>query len=323
MKRLVRRRSIHRCQHVRSETTSGLPRVAVGSWACSKFGVVVMSLATRIQRKVWTTFFGEASWINQFGNFRTREQYGLINRPNYLYGMLRAADCAKYFGQASVTAIEFGVASGAGLLNMVHLAKLITEETGVQFRIVGFDTGSGLPSVEGHKDHPEIWRPGDFATESRPALLERLDGRAEIVWGDIADTIKPFSAQIDPCCPIGFISVDVDIYSAASAALSCLKSSAEKYLPAISLYFDDVSFYFANQWAGELAAISEFNAEFELRKIDHDRSLPGRRPIKATSWYPTMYVCHVLDHPARRQAVSRSQLTIKEHAEFMTSRYLF
>jgi hypothetical protein len=283
----------------------------------------MMSLIDRIQRKVWTSFFSEASWIKRSGDFRTKEQYGLINRPNYLYGMLRAADCAKYFGQSSVTAIEFGVASGAGLLNMVHLAKLITEETGIQFRIVGFDTGSGLPSVQGHKDHPEIWNPGDFATESRPALLEKLGGSAEIVWGDITDTIRPFSAQIDPRCPIGFISVDVDIYSAAKAALSCLKSSPEKYLPAVSLYFDDVSFYFANRWAGELAAISEFNTEFELRKIDQDRSLPGRRPVKATSWYPAMYVCHVLDHPTRQRGVSRPQLTIEEHAEFMTSRYLF
>lgn len=283
----------------------------------------MMNLTRRIQRKVWASVFGEVSWINRAGDFRTKERYGLINRPNYLYGMLRAADCAKYFGLSSVTAIEFGVASGAGLLNMIHLAELITRETGVQFHIVGFDTGSGLPSVEGHKDHPEIWNPGDFATENRPALLKKLAGRGEIVWGDIADTIKPFTAQIDPKSPIGFMSVDVDIYSAAKAALSCLKSSPEMYLPAISVYFDDVSFYFANQWAGELAAISEFNAEVELRKIDRDRSLPGHRPIKATGWYQSMYVCHILDHPARQRPISRPQLTIKEHAEFMTSRFLF
>jgi hypothetical protein len=282
----------------------------------------MMSLTGKILRKVWISVFGEVSWINRTGDFRTKERYGLINRPNYLYGMLRAADCAKYFGHSSVTAIEFGVASGAGLLNMVHLAELITKETGVRFRIFGFDTGSGLPSVEGYKDHPEIWNRGDFATENRPALLEKLGGRAEIVWGDITDTIKPFTAQIDPHSPIGFMSVDVDIYSAAKAALSCLKSSPQKYLPAISVYFDDVSFYFANQWAGELAAISEFNTEVELRKIDRDRSLPGR-PVKAASWYQTMYVCHVLDHPARQRTISRPQLTIKEHAEFMTSRFLF
>ena len=88
--------------------------------------------------------------------------------------MLRAADCAKYFGLTSVTAIEFGVASGAGLLNMANLADMITQETGVHVRVVGFDTGAGLPSIQGYKDHPEIWNAGDFAMEDRPALLTSL-----------------------------------------------------------------------------------------------------------------------------------------------------
>ncbi len=282
-----------------------------------------MSLANRIQRRIWAAVFGEASWVKRTGDFRTRERYGFVDRANYLYGMLRAADYAKYFGQSSVTAIEFGVASGAGLFNMLELAGLITEETGVRFRLVGFDTGSGLPSIEGFKDHPEIWSPGDFATEDRQALLEKVGDRAEIFWGNIADTVDPFTAALDPSCPIGFVSVDVDIYSAAKAALNCLTSAPEKYMPAVSLYFDDVSFFFANQWAGELAAISEFNAGNELRKIDRDRSLPGHRPVKAASWYPTMHVCHVLDHPARQRPATRPQLTIKEHAEFMRSRFLF
>jgi hypothetical protein len=280
-------------------------------------------LAMRIRRKIWKQAFGETSWVSRSGDFRTKERYGLINRPNYLYGMLRAADCAKYFGKTSVTAIEFGVANGTGLLNMADLAELVTQETGVQIRIVGFDTGAGLPSIEGYKNHPEIWNPGDFTIEDRSALLKKLDGRAEVIWGDIADTIKPFVANIEPFSPIGFISVDVDIYSAARAALSCLTSTPEKYTPAVSMYFDDVSFYFANQWSGELAAISEFNTEIELRKIDRDRSLPGHRPVKADSWYPMMYACHILDHPARQTTAAREQLTIKEHAEYMKSRFLF
>jgi len=65
----------------------------------------------------------------------------LISRVNYLYGMLRVADVAKYFGKKCVTVIEFGVASGAGLLNMADVAPLIEEETGVKLRIAGFDTG--------------------------------------------------------------------------------------------------------------------------------------------------------------------------------------
>ena len=144
-----------------------------------------------------------------------------------------------------------------------------------------------------------------------------------MIWGDIATTIGPFTDGITSSEPIGFISVDVDIYSATKSALECLRSSSDKYTPAVSMYFDDVSFFFANKWAGELAAIDEFNSENEFRKIDHDRSLSVRRPEKMADWYPSMYICHILDHPARQSTAQRPQLTIGKHAEFMTSRFLF
>ena len=159
--------------------------------------------------------------------------------------------------------------------------------------------------------------------EDRDALLRNLGGRAEIIWGDIAGTIGPFINSLDPSAPLGFISIDVDIYSATKAALRGLTSQPEKYNPAISMYFDDVSFFFANDWAGELAAISEFNSEHELRKIGRDRSLPGRRPAKAESWYTHMYVCHILDHEARQKPRERQHLTIGAHVDFMRSHDLF
>jgi hypothetical protein len=282
------------------------------------------SLLTRVKRRAWKQAFGEASWVLRTGDFRTREQHGLIGRANYAYGMLRAADCAKYFGFDKVTAIEFGVASGAGLLNMVELAGQIQHETGVAFQVFGFDTGAGLPQVHGYKDHPEIWNPGDFSMEDRGGLEKRLDGRARIVWGDIEQTIGRFMADLKGDAPIGFISVDVDIYSGTKSALKVLDGPTDRYVPAVSMYFDDVSFYFANKWAGELAAIEEFNEKAALRKIDHDRSLKsGRRPGPLQGWYDSMYVCHMLDHPARQSSLARPKLTIKEHADFMSARALF
>lgn len=237
--------------------------------------------------------------------------------------MLRAADVAKYCGKQSVTIIKFGVASGAGLWNMVGLAPMIEKETGIDLRIVGFDTGQGLPSVHGYKDHPELWRPGDFATEDREALMQKLSGRAEINWGDIADTIGPFTDSINDAAPLGFISVDLDVYSATTAALQCLTGRPENYNPGISMYFDDVNSLFANEWAGELAAIAEFNENHELRKIGLDRRLPGRRPLMSTNWYSKMYVCHVLDHEVRQNPRDRRQLAIGDHAEYMAARLLF
>jgi hypothetical protein len=283
---------------------------------------VINSISARVKRKLWSTVFGEDSWIRRHEDFRTQEIYGLIHRPNYLYGMLRAADIAKYFGKRRTTVIEFGVASGAGLLNMIELVPAIERDTGIQLRIVGFDTGRGLPAVQGFKDHPELWRPGDFAMEDREALVRKLAGRAEIIWGDIEQTVGSFTDELDQTAPLGFISMDVDIYTAAKAALRCLTDSPEKYNPAISMYFDDVGFFFANEWAGELAAIEEFNEENHVRKISRDKSLPGRRP-RLASWYSAMYVCHVLDHEARQRPHERHGLSIQDHYDFMNRNFLF
>ncbi len=179
-------------------------------------------LVSRIKRKLWTKAAGEDAYITSTGDFRTRERHGLVKRPNYAYGMLRAADVAKYFGKRKVTAVEFGVASGHGLLNMIELSEAIERETGVEIRVVGFDTGKGLPPLEGYKDHPELWRGGDFAMEDRETLMRKIGGRAEIIWGDIRDTIDAFTDALDPAAPLGFVSVDVDIYTATKSALRCL-----------------------------------------------------------------------------------------------------
>jgi hypothetical protein len=275
------------------------------------------AISRRMARKLWTIFFGHDSWVRQNEDFRTKERYGLVVRANYAYGMLRAADSAKYNGIQSVTVVELGVASGGGLLNMIDCADLITKETGVRFRIVGFDTGAGLPSVEGVKDHPEIWNPGDFIMEDRTSLERKIAGKAEIIWGDIDNNIDSFVSSLTPESPLGFVSVDVDLYSATKAGLRCFAGEPNKYLPAISVYCDDVSFFTANKWCGELAAIEEFNSEHEARKIDQDRSLI-LRPKKIETWYPAMYVCHILDHSSRQRSRDRRSLAIGEHAEFIS-----
>ena len=89
-----------------------------------------------LRRKLWTLLINEGSWArHNLNSFRDRELFGVISRPNYAYGILRAADMAKYCGKKNVIVIEFGVASGAGLLNMIELAPLIERETGVGLRI--------------------------------------------------------------------------------------------------------------------------------------------------------------------------------------------
>ena len=136
--------------------------------------------------------------IQRAGDFRERESYGLISRPNYAYGMLRAADLARFLGKRAVTVCEFGVATGNGLMNMVELAPQISAETGVDIRVVGLDTGEGLPFVGDYRDHPELWSEGDFAMTNKDELSKRIGDKAELIFGDIKDTVDGFVASLDP-----------------------------------------------------------------------------------------------------------------------------
>jgi hypothetical protein len=126
-----------------------------------------------------------------------------------------------------------------------------------------------------------------------------------------------------PSAPLGFVAVDLDLYSSTKAALTCLTGTSDKYNPAISMYFDDVNFFFANEWCGELAAIAEFNLEKGMRRIAPDRTLLGRWPNRLAPWSQSMYVCHVLDHDARQTSHRKIPLDLRGHAELMMSRHLF
>jgi len=281
--------------------------------------IAVSLLRNPLAKRIWGRLFGARSWTKLAGDFRERELFGLVRRSNYAYGMLRAADVARFFGKTEVTVCEFGVATGKGLANMADLADILQIETGVRFRVVGFDTGSGLPPPSGYKDHPELWSGGDFPMGDPEQLKTRLQGRADLILGDIQDTIESFTASLTPDCPLGFVSIDVDIYSGTVAALRGLTGPAECYLPATSFYFDDIGSYFSNDACGELCAMNEHNAAHPLRPLQIDRSLPGRRADAVASWYRRMYVCHVLDHPDRQAPRERGAMTLQEHWKFMAA----
>jgi len=276
-------------------------------------------LETDLGRKVWSRLLGPRSLSKRTGTFREKESFGLVPRANYVYGMLRAADTAKFFGFSEVTACEFGVATGRGLTNMTEVAALVEQETGVRTRVVGFDTGAGLPALTGYKDHPELWSGGDFSMGDPAQLRQALKGKAELILGDINATIAPFVTTLTPQCPLGFVSIDVDIYSGTVAALRGLSGEHGLYLPAISFYLDDVGSYFSNEACGELAAVAEHNAANPMRPIFQDHSLPGRRSQPFEPWYKHMYVCHMLDHPYRNHPRDRGALSLDDHMAFMAA----
>ena len=71
-------------------------------------------------------------WVQCFGTLEEKERFNTIKRANYAYGMIKGAVYAKSMGQISISALEFGVSTGAGLMGMENIAKKIYKEIGVK-----------------------------------------------------------------------------------------------------------------------------------------------------------------------------------------------
>jgi hypothetical protein len=236
--------------------------------------------------------------VAAFGSFRTKVSFDLVVRQHLAFGLLKAADWAKECGIDKVAAIEFGVANGAGLINMCDIAARVTKATGVSFEIAGFDTGMGMPPPRDFRDHPEFYGAGDFPMQNTEQLKKRLPNNATLVLGEISETIKSY---MDSCATIGFISMDVDYYHSTVDALKLLDETPDRYLPWIVMYFDDVEYDRHNSFCGELGAIQEFNAGHTNRKITRFNCLRQQRLFQRATWINHMYIAHVFDHPFRSQ----------------------
>ena len=120
--------------------------------------------------------------------------------------------------------------------------------------------------------------------------------------------------------PVGFASIDVDIYSSTVSTLKLFEMEAPKLLPVTVCYFDDtlgapsrIGSLMRNRWAGQLLAIDEFNAQDRPRKLDIVRTLKTRRPLDKELWLDQMYGLHVLDYPLRQVGAKRPALSMGEH----------
>lgn len=238
-------------------------------------------------------------FVALFGSFRSKVYFDLVVRPQHAYALLKAADTAKDLGIGRFTAIEFGVASGAGLLNMIEIGRSVTRATGVEIDFVGFDNASGMPEPVDYRDHPEYYQPGDFRMESRDALEAALPANARLIIGDIKQTVPEFVASLSEDSPVGFVSIDVDYYSSTVDCLPILRGEPEHYLPWVPIYLDDVQFEGHCRWAGEMLAVEEFNEAGEMRKIGKANFLHEWRLFKRAAWISQIYTLHVFDHPKR------------------------
>lgn len=220
---------------------------------------------------------------------------GIETRPQYLWGTLLAVRLARALELPRISVLELGVAGGNGLVALERAAIAASELSGVTIDVYGFDTGTGMPPPADHRDLPWLIEPGWFELDER-ALRERLR-LAELVLGPVAETVPKFVAAAR--APVGFMAFDLDYYSATIESFALLEAPTEGLLPRVPCYFDDVFGYGWSDYAGERAAITDFNAAHEQRKLGKIHGLRYSLPPSesALPWHEQMFLLHAFDHP--------------------------
>jgi hypothetical protein len=239
-----------------------------------------------------------------FGKFQHKVAFDLVVRQQFAFSILHAAEQAAAQGLHKISVVEFGVASGTGLLNMCAIASEVMRTTGVKIEIYGFDAATGMPPPIDYRDHPEHWQEGDFPMDV-DRLRDALPPFAHLIIGDVKSTIPGFLATLSSDAPLAFVSLDLDYYSSTKSALELFKGPAELYATTVVVYLDDIVEESTNPWCGELLAIREFNEENALRKISPFPALRTKRIFKNALWIEQIYLLHILDHDNRKARIRR------------------
>lgn len=268
--------------------------------------------AKRVAREPFIRLFVRTVLMLLPTTLRTKALWEIGERPQYLLGVLSAAQQARLEGIDEIAVIEFGVAGGNGLIVLQKWARAVEKETGVRIAVYGFDSGEGLPETCGdYRDHPDKWAPKDYPMDI-DALRKKLDQSTQLIIGDARDTVRPFVDGLS--YPIGFCSVDVDLYSSTKAVLAVFSGPNRRVLRRTYLYFDDVAdpqASFLHRFAGELLAIDEFNQANSNVKIDRWRGLRSGRIFQGSDWIEKMYIAHDLEAISASRPVRAPLMDLK------------
>jgi hypothetical protein len=196
------------------------------------------------------------------------------------------------------------------LLALQRIAARVSEISGICVDVVGFDMGTGLTPPIDHRDVPNLLWEGRFPMDV-DALQKRLT-TASLVLGPIANTLPTFLHRRPP--PVGFISVDVDLYSSTVDCLRLFDADPPLILPRVYCYFDDIHGLTYSDCNGERLAIAEFNASHPRRQISKIHGLQFFVPkaVREAKWVDCFYIAHVFDHELYAQ---RTLLTTPEHEQ--------
>jgi hypothetical protein len=236
------------------------------------------------------------------GSYEFRLSIGAVKRPHYGYCVLNAAKLAARLGHKEISVIEFGVASGNGLLNLEYHVEKVEKLTGIKINIYGFDTGEGLPALLDFRDLPYHWKSGFFNMD-KDLLLKKLK-RSKVVFGNISSTLDTFLDEYKPA-PIGAIFFDLDFYSSTMDAFKIFKGANEYFLPRMFNYFDDIigsELELYNDFTGERLAISEFNSTHSSKKLSPAYHLTHRSKVER--WHHQVYIYHNFKHEKYNDFIS-------------------
>lgn len=233
----------------------------------------------------------------ELGSYELRLDYDVFNRPHYAFCLYHAARQAHLLGHKTFSVAEFGVAGGAGLLELERLVEEVEALFPVKIEIYGFDTGEGLPAPVDYRDLPYIWKEG-FYKMDQAALKARLQ-RSKLVLGDVKDTVPGFFEE-HGAAPLGAVFLDLDFWSSTADAMRIFDTDPNNILPRTYCYCDDVISSdkggVLNEYVGQLAAIREYNEALANRKMSKVAGFLSTR-IRPAAWNEQIYVHHDFDHP--------------------------
>jgi hypothetical protein len=219
-----------------------------------------------------------------------RVLFGDTPKPHYGYCLYHAAVLAKELGHSAVTVIEFGVANGAGLFAIEKHIREIRRNVDIDFHVFGFDLETGVPITEDHRDIAFKGWLGKYRMEDKAALEDRLQV-SKLIIGDVSKTVPAFPDHQPADAPIGCIFFDLDLYTSTMAAFRIFDLPEASRLPRVVSYFDDIQG--SNEYIGELAAIRDFNAKHDDKKIAKPYGLFAVRPHL---WIEMVFQMHDFAH---------------------------
>jgi hypothetical protein len=246
-------------------------------------------------------------------SFEHASEHDNVERPAYAFIVLKAAWLAKSLGHSKVSVIEFGVAGGNGLVLLEEYARRVEEEYEVEIRVIGFDTGKGMPKPKDPRDLPYLWFEGDFCMDETK-LKEKLGESVSLQIGEVKDTVEHVDELLQEF-PVGGIVFDLDYYSSTLEAFKIFDKPENTRLPRVISLLDNVkgrAEFPINIHVGELAAVETYNQLNAHKKIGQINYLRHKRK-KPSAWNDQIYLFQDFEHskyaePVREKRNWKTQL---------------